>query len=261
MIRHKIRGKRHHTTGVRRARPAVVAGLRFGSLALAATTVTATTATLTATLTATAAGASKASEKAEAKTHLLVLKDMPKGWTTESGSSGSNGPNNFPGVKQLAACIGVPSSLLSGNPPEADGPYYQSKDQALEVQDSVSVFPSVKNARQQLAAISNTKTPGCTATIMNSAALKSQITASAGKGASVGTITVTAINPALYGKNTAGFTMLLPIKAQGISVIGHLTELYFINGRLGQNISFDSYGVTFPASLAQHLTAVAIGRL
>ncbi len=186
---------------------------------------------------------------------------MPKGWTTESGSSGNNGSNNFPGVKQLAACIGVPSSLLSANPPEADGPYYQSKDQSLEVQDSVSVFPSLKNARQQLAAISNAKTPGCTATIMNSAAIKSQITSSAGKGASVGTITVTPINPALYGTNTAGFTMVLPIKAQGISVIGHLTELYFINGRLGQNISFDAYGVTFPTSLAKHLTAVAIGRL
>jgi hypothetical protein len=96
---------------------------------------------------------------------------------------------------------------------------------------------------------------------MNSATFKTQIAASAGKGTTIGTITVTPINPSLYGKNTAGFTMILPIKAQGISVIGHLTELYFINGRLGQNISFDAYGVSFPTSLAKHLTAVAIGRL
>jgi hypothetical protein len=69
------------------------------------------------------AGASPASDRAQAKKLLLVLSDMPQGWHTEKGSGGS-GSGNLPGASQLAACIGVPVSLLTAHPPEADGPYY-----------------------------------------------------------------------------------------------------------------------------------------
>ena len=74
---------------------------------------------------------------------------MPKGWKTEKGSGGS-GSNNFPGATQLASCIGVPASLITSNPPEVDSPYYENKSGSLEVQDSVSVFPSAKTATAEL---------------------------------------------------------------------------------------------------------------
>jgi hypothetical protein len=77
-----------------------------------------------------AGASSTSSAKAQARTHLLVLSDMPKGWRKEKGSSNS-GSSNFPGASQLASCIGVPSSLITSNPPSADSPYFQNYDGSL----------------------------------------------------------------------------------------------------------------------------------
>jgi hypothetical protein len=212
--------------------------------------------------TAGVAGAKSSAQVTEAKKHLLVIADMPKGWTTEKGTGGSgSGSSAFPGAAQLASCIGIDPALINQNPPEADSPYFQSKDQSLEVQDSVSVFTSAQKANASLSAIANTKTPTCMTTAMNTPSIKSQFAASAGKGATIGTITVTPIDTASYGKGVAGFTMGLPIASQGISVDAKLTAIYFVHGALGQQISFNSYGPAFPVALAKRLTSVAQSRL
>jgi hypothetical protein len=205
------------------------------------------------------AGASTASDRAQAKKHLLVLSDMPSGWKAEAGSGGG-GSSDFPGAKQLASCIGVPSSLITSNPPQANSPYFQNASMSLEVQDTVSVFPSVQKARAEFAAIANAKTPACMTTIMNGT-FKSKISGSAGKGATVGTITVTRINPANFGKGIAGMVMSLPITSEGVSITANITAVYYIKGNLGQQIDFNSYGTSFPTAIAKALTTVAIHRL
>jgi hypothetical protein len=207
----------------------------------------------------TVAGASPASDRAQAKKMLLVLSDMPKGWKTEKGSGGG-GSSNFPGATQLASCIGVPSGLLTSNPPEADSPYFENKGGSLEVQDSVSVFSSAKTATSELGAMSNAKTPACMTTIMNGA-FKTKIAASAGKGATLGTITVTRVNSADFGPGTTGLVMSLPISEQGISITAKITAVYFFKGKYGQQIDFNSYGPAFPTSVAKTLTATASHRL
>jgi hypothetical protein len=205
------------------------------------------------------AGASATSSKAQAKKLLLVLSDMPKGWKKEKGSGGS-GSSNFPGATQLASCIGVPASLITSNPPEVDSPYYENKGGSLEVQDSVSVFPSAKAATADFNALANAKTPGCMGTLMNGA-FKAQILASAGKGATVGTITVTRADPAGFAGGSTGLVMTLPISEQGVSLNAVITAVYYIKGKYGQEIDFNSYGPAFPASLANSMTATALHRL
>jgi hypothetical protein len=204
------------------------------------------------------AGASTASDKAQAKRLLLVLSDMPRGWKTEKGGS-DNGSNSVPGAKQLASCIGVPANLINSNPPEADSPYYENKSGSLEVQDTVSVFSSPKTARAELAALANAKTPGCMTTLMNGA-FKAQIVASAGKGATVGTITVHRVS-GNFAQGTTGLNMSLPVSEQGASITARIIAIYYVKGKLGQQIDFNSYGSAFPTSLAKSLTAVAINRL
>jgi hypothetical protein len=226
-------------------------------LARAAVTVLLATGLLVGTLAA-EAGASRSSEKAQAQKHLLVLADLPKGWSKEKGSSG--GSNTFPGEKQLAGCIGVPVGLIGANPPDANSPYYQNTGDSLEVQDSVSVFSSAKYAKSEYAALSNTKTPSCMGALMNGP-FKSQIAASAGHGTTLGNITVTGINASEYGAHVAGFNVSLPFTSQGISITATLTAIYFIRGTLGQQITFNAYNAKFPVSLAKHLVSVAMGRL
>jgi hypothetical protein len=205
------------------------------------------------------AGASTASNKAQAKKDLLVLSDMPSGWKVEKGSSG-NGSNNFPGAKQLASCIGVPSKLINSNPPEVDSPYYKNKSGSLEVQDRVSLFATAKVALAELAALANTKTPACMTTIMNGA-FKTKIQASAGKGATVGTITVTRADAAIFGKGTTGVLISLPISDQGVSITANILVVYYVKGALGQQIDFNAYGSPLPNSVAKALTTTAINRL
>jgi len=161
-----------HVTGRRSPRTANVLAVALVAAALAFGTQVA------------GAGASTAPNKAQAKKLLLVLADMPKGWKKEKGSGGS-GSSSLPGATLLASCIGVPSTLISSNPPEVDSPYYENKSGSLEVQDSVSIFPSAKAASEAFDAMANTKTPACMTTIMNGS-FKAQIIGSAGKGATVG---------------------------------------------------------------------------
>ena len=205
------------------------------------------------------AGASPASERAQAKKLLLVAADMPKGWKTEKGSTGG-GSGTIPGADQLASCIGVPARLVHSNSPKADSPYFENKNGALEVQDEVSVFSSALTARRSLAAIANTKTPGCVATLMNGT-FRARIVASAGKGTTLGVITVTRADPATFGPGTTGFVMMLPITANGVSFTGEIAAIYFIKGRFGQEINFNSYGSTFPSPTARALTAKAAALL
>lgn len=207
------------------------------------------------------AGAGTSSNVAQAKNHLLVLSDLPKGWTTEKGTGGSGGGSGgLPGGSQLAACIGVPASVINDNSPSSTSPYYQNKDQSLEVQDSVSVFPSASYARTQLAAMANPKTPGCVAAYMNGPG-KASFESQFAKGETAGTVTVTPLDPKLYGSGVVGVVMSLPITYQGVTVPTQIISVNATRGRLGQSITYNSYNVPFPASLAKHLDSIALGRL
>lgn len=203
-----------------------------------------------------AAGANSSSAIATAKKHLLTVAAMPKGWKVEKGSTFSAGSNNnVPGAKQLAACIGVPSGLITANPPSENSPYFQNKDQSLEVQDNVSVFPSAANARAQYAAISNAKTPACFDQLVDTPSFRSQMAASAGSGTTVGTVTVTKVSG--LPKHSAGFVLTVPLTSSGGSLTFKSAQVFTIKGNLGHQISFNSYNATFPRSLMSQLTSKA----
>ena len=208
------------------------------------------------------AGASTSSSVAQAKKHLLVIADLPQGWKAEKGTGGSGGGSGgLPGGSQLAACIGVPASVIGDDSSERRPvPYYQNKDQSLEVQDTVTVFPSASYAHTEIAAMGNAKTPGCVAAYMNGPG-KSAIEAQGNKGETIGTITVTPLDPHVYGPGVAGVVINLPVTYQGVTVSTELVSVNATKGRLGQSITYNSYGPPFPASLAKHLTSVALGRL
>jgi len=202
-----------------------------------------------------ALGAATPSQRAHATKALLRLSDLPAGWTSSPATNGGN--NNFPGAAQLASCIGVPSKLIQSNPPQVNAPDFHSKDQTLEVDDNVSVFPSTRYATAEYGAISNAKTAGCMSTLMNGP-FKAQIAASAGNGSSVGTISLTRAGSP---RGTAAYDVGVPITTQGVVVHLALVITYFIQGRYGQNITFYGYGTPFPAALERHLLSVAQARL
>ena len=213
-------------------------------------------ATLSSTLPLAAAGASSPpGGLRQAHKALLVLSDMPAGWTSKKSSN----PNSNVGDAQLAHCIGVPTSLIAENPPSAYSPEFQNRSGSLTVNDQVTVFPSSKNAAAELATVANPKTPECM-TRVASGPLKSKLFGKMPAGVTLGTVLVSATDRSAF-PGTAGFSMSVPISERGVTVNVTTTELFAVKGRLGHQITFTSSGEPFSIGLEQHLASVAVTRL
>jgi hypothetical protein len=227
--------------------PRLTAGLGAAALALA--------------LGASAVGASAPNGMAHAKQGLLVQSDFPSGWHAQGSVTTSMGGGNgsFPGAQQLATCLGVSPAILDLNAPSATSPTFESTVANDYAQDQVSAFATTKVARQEYAGLANPKVPGCMTTDLQGPAGK-QLLGSIGKGATVGTITVTSTNPAWLVPHTTGFTISFPVTTQGVTLNSSITVVSMVRGRYGSQLSLTSVGSPFPASLARHLVAVAYSR-
>ena len=186
-----------------------------------------------------------------------MTSDLPSGWTS---TPSSNNNSSFPGATQLARCLGIPTSIITNNPPTANSPEFDSKNQLESVNDSVAVYPSAKAARTDHASLANTKTPTCLTRVLNGSAhdaLASQF----GSGAALGNILVSRSPAAEFAPGSANFTAFMPITTHGVTVNFELTVVDYVKSRYEQTVVLTSVQTPFPATLARHLTTVAVGRL
>ena len=205
---------------------------------------------------ATTRSGSGSSETAQARKALLVLSDMPPGWVS---TKAPNNPNSTVGDAQLAHCIGVSQSLISENPPSVNSPQFQNRSGSLTINDTVTVFPSAKNALAELNSVANKKTAGCM-TALAQGPLKNKLFGKPPAGVTYGTPLVSATDPAAF-PFTAGYSMSVPALSHGVTVNITVTQLFAIKGRLGQQIIFTSVGQSFPIATEQHISGAAVVRL
>jgi hypothetical protein len=235
---------------------------RSGNLriALRVTTIAGLTGALTTGVLGGTAGAAShgSAQIAREKKALLVLSDMPKGWTSSKSSSNNNSP--FPGAAQLATCIGVPTSVITYNAPSVSSPEFDSKNQQLSAQDSVQDYPSPRAAQADFASLANAKTPGCMTQDLNGSG-KAEFDAQVGNGLTVGSVTVTKTPESDYAPRTTNFTMFFPVTQKGVTINVELTLIDYVKGREEQTVMLSAFQATFPTALARHLTTVADERL
>ncbi len=210
-----------------------------------------------AVMAASAGAASNTRELAEAHKALLVLTDMPAGWTS---TKNTNDDNNNVGTTQLARCIGVAANLVAENPPSVNSPQFQDKQGLLMVTDNVTVFPSTANAAAEYAIVTNAKTPGCMTTLA-SGPLKAQLFGKTPKGVTIGTPLVSPVAPSAFGPGIAGYSLSVPITTHGQVVNFTVTQLFAVKGRLGEQVSFTAIGEPFSIALERHLVTAGAGRL
>ncbi|MGO8825883.1 MAG: hypothetical protein ACLQU9_11675 [Acidimicrobiales bacterium] len=86
----------------------------------------------------------RGSDAAEARKALLVLSDLPAGWTVSPSPNG--GGSSFTGAPGLASCIGVPAQIVGALPPEINSGQMSDKSGTVQVQQSISIFPSARFA-------------------------------------------------------------------------------------------------------------------
>jgi hypothetical protein len=203
-------------------------------------------------------GSSKAASLAQARKDLLVLSDLPAGWTSTKNPNANN--NSSLGNKQLAHCIGVSAALIAENPPSVYSPQFQSSDGTLTVADSVAVFPSTKNATAEYGVGSNPKFPSCL-TALASGPLKAKLFGKLPKGTTVGMPLVSAVAASALAPGTAGYSLSVPVTAQGVTLNVTVTQLITIKGRLGHQVTFTSAGTPFSLAMEQQIMKVAAARL
>jgi hypothetical protein len=203
-----------------------------------------------------AGAAATSAQTAQAKKALLVLSDLPAGWTS-SPSSGT-GAGSFTGAPQLARCLGVPRQIIALVPPEINSALMSNQGGTVMLQDNISIYPSAKFAEEEYDAISSRAAPGCLHTLLNST-LSSGLTAGSGSGAAARSMSVT---KTASPKGTTAFDLDTTLTGQGTSVPVRLELVFFVRRGLGDALGFTSYGSSKPSpSLVQHLTALAQSRL
>jgi hypothetical protein len=239
--------------GTERARTTSGRAVRAGAAAL---TVGALLLGLTAT-TAGPAGASSSSLKTQAKKALLVKSDLPSGWTSSPGSSGGG---TFPGATQLAKCLDLPVSVINANPPTVSSPDFSSKNGLLSVGDSVSIDASTSIAKMDFDSLADSQAPACLTAAFNGPA-RSELSSGFGKGASMGTVTVSRTPSSDFGPHTAHVTLFVPVTQSGTTLNLQLTLVDYTKGRLEQAMYFSAVESSFPSSLSKHLTTVGDRRL
>jgi hypothetical protein len=219
---------------------------------------------LASVVTGPGAGASGPASLGQARKDLLVLADMPAGWTS---TKNPNTGNNTLGDTQLAHCIGVPLAVIEENPPSVNSRQFQNGQGTLTVADNVTVFPSAKNAVTEDAVAKNAKYPPCL-TSLASGPLKTKLFGKSPKGTSMGTPLVSAVAPFAVGsgvagsaQNVAGIALSVPITAHGQTINVTITQLFTVKGRLGHQVTFTAIGESFPLVQEQQIMAVAAGRL
>ena len=197
---------------------------------------------------------------AQAKTHLLVLSDLPKGWSTERGTANTQNAA-YPAGSTYIACLGAGAGLPEAVPPEVDSPYFQNKDGSQEVQDAISSFKTSAAAHSSFAALANPAFAACA-----SSALNAYMKSNPPQGATIGTLTVGPPLGTKFGAHTNGFELTGPITSQGQTVDMTTTTVFFIRGTLGQQLTFTEYGpggsgTAFPPAEIRHMITTAERKL
>jgi hypothetical protein len=203
------------------------------------------------------AGAGTSPQIAQARKDLLVLKDLPKGWTSSKAGSSSN---STPGAAQLARCLGVPLSVITAKPPTAFSRNFNSKDGQLTVQDNVSIYPSAQAAQADFGTFSNPRTPACLTSNDNGPG-RAQMASETGAGKGLGQVEVSREPAGNFAKHTANYVTFIPITSAQQTLNVQFTVVDYIKGNEEQTVAFTSYNGQFPAALSRHLTTVAAGRL
>jgi hypothetical protein len=189
---------------------------------------------------------------------LLQLSDLPSGWV--AGQTPAATTRVSPWSSGLASCVGIPARIATVAPTKVNSPDFTSADQALAVEDSVSVLPSKAVARAEYAAMASSRTAGCMNRVA-APALQSSMQHQAGSGATVGVISFSGLPAAAGAHHMAGFTVTIPIARGGRVLKVTSTQVDFVTGPLLHQVTFNGNGTSFPAPLEEQvLNAIQAAR-
>jgi hypothetical protein len=100
-------------------------------------------------------------ERTQAKNALLVLSDLPHGWTSGANGEFSVSSQDIGANQQVARCVGVSPATIEFNPPEVQSPTFGDSSRREVVENTILVFHSASSAHQMYTAFTSPKFPAC----------------------------------------------------------------------------------------------------
>jgi hypothetical protein len=205
-----------------------------------------------------AGASSRAAAVAQARKALIVRSDFPSGWTT----SPSNNSNSTLGDAQVAACLGVPVSVINYNPPTAYSPEFNFASTDSQVDDNVSVYPNEKTLTEQYSLWSSARTPACFAKAFNTPSLKRTFEKQIGSGAILGTATAKWLPKPNVGDQVTALELQIPFTSDGKSYLISETLVTMVSKLVAAQLGFTTIDdLAVPTSLVSHLESVTAQRL
>jgi hypothetical protein len=206
-----------------------------------------------------------AAAKALAKKGVLRRSDFPtKGWTTSKNPDSGNGWPSGTAASTFATCLGISVAVLQTNPPWAKAQEFDQNQQAYSVDEEVQVFPTAQQAATDVAVTASPIAPACFQQLLGGSFGKlfaSSFTQGLGNGATLGTISATALPAPAPGQESAGMEITVPISVQSSNFSLYMDDVSFATGRAEASFTFLSVSDHFPTSLATRLETVTAQRL
>jgi hypothetical protein len=205
-----------------------------------------------------AGASSRAASIAQARKVLIVRSDFPAGWTT----SASDNSNDTTGNAQVAACLGVPVSVVNYNPPSAYSPDFNYASTDASVSDDVSVYPNETTLKEQYSLYSSARTPACFAHAFNTPSVKRTLEKQIGTGAVFGTATAKWLSKPDIGDQVTVLQLQVPFTAHAKSYVISVTLVTMVSKLVSAQLTFTTLDdLAVPASLVSHLESVTAERL
>jgi hypothetical protein len=191
---------------------------------------------------------------------LLILSDLPAGWTADSSSSGGSGLGGSGSNAQLAACLGVPAASLDSNHPTADSPTFSDPNGANTVDDEVQVFPTAAAAAADYSLFANPKTPTCITQLFNGP-LKSQFTDNLQPGQTLVSVTTAAKAFPRIADHSGDVEITFVVAMNGVNIKVFLDMVVITKGRSETTLTLTQPQVLGIPTLGATLARTAAARM
>lgn len=203
---------------------------------------------------------SKAADLALAKKGLIVLGDLPGGWTaTGKVTAGSGSGNDVPTTK-IAACLGIDKSEITTQWPTENSPTFADAQGRSAVTDQVETFPSAARAGTDFSTFSNARTPSCITTVLGPL-LRQEAEKGGGAGTTVGAITATRETFPSVGDRSGEIQLEVPITVSGVSTSLSIDLVEVTKGDLETTLTLTADGTAVDQTLARQTATAAVRRM
>jgi hypothetical protein len=203
-----------------------------------------------------------AAAQSAANAAVLSISDLPAGWSTSKDESDDSESTEF--QKQLADCLGAPTSIINGDEAAAhvETPDFDSPDGSITVSETLSV-DRTERTKQVFAILHKSNFTDCMTDALG-AYMKKAFADSDDpdlQSVKLGDLEVGQLSAGQYADDTVALRATVPVEVSGISTSVYLDVLYVRQDNAVENMTFEGVGTPVEPQTTAKFTRLATRKL